>query len=52
LKEILAYPSHNEILGEKSLLEDGLRPFGQEIVKILQEKYYQRDGKVFGKKFI
>ncbi|TYO99978.1 uncharacterized protein DUF3800 [Geothermobacter ehrlichii] len=52
LADLLAHPSRNEILKEKDLLESGLRPFGQEIVKILREKYYQRDGRVFGKKFI
>lgn len=38
--------------GEKGFLEEGLRPFGREIVAILQSKYYQRGKRIFGKKFI
>ena len=52
LADLLAHPSRNEMLQEKGFLEEGLRPFGKEIVRILQGKYYQRGGKVYGKKFI
>lgn len=50
--DIIAHPSRNELLEERDFLPDGLRPFGREIVRILQGKYYQRGGKVYGKKFI
>jgi len=33
-------------------MEKGLPPFGKAIVKILQGKYYQKDGKIYGKKFL
>ncbi|MHB8707745.1 MAG: hypothetical protein ACYC9I_02625 [Desulfuromonadales bacterium] len=52
LADLLAHPSRNEMLQEKGFLDEGLRPFGREIVSILQGKYYQRGGKVYGKKFI
>lgn len=52
LADLLAHPSRNEMLQEKGFLDAGLRPFGREIVRILQGKYYQRGGKVYGKKFL
>ena len=52
LADLLAHPSRNEMLAEKGFLEKGLRPFGREIVAILQNKYYQRGGRIYGKKFI
>lgn len=48
LADILAHPSRNEILGDHGLLEKPLAPFAVEIVRILQLKYYQRDGVIEG----
>ncbi|MDO3378127.1 DUF3800 domain-containing protein [Geoalkalibacter halelectricus] len=52
LADLLAHPSRNEMLRDKGFLEEGLRPFGEKIVAILQDKYYRRGTRVFGKKFI
>jgi hypothetical protein len=52
LADLLAHPSRNEMLHEKGFLEDGLRPFGEKIVGILQKKYYRRGNRVYGKKFL
>jgi hypothetical protein len=29
-----------------------VRPFSERLIEVLQGKYYQRDGNVFGKKFL
>jgi len=34
------------------LLDKGLAPFAKSVVDILQGKYDQREGQVFGKKFL
>ncbi len=52
LADLLAHPSRNEMLKEKGLLERELPAFGGEIIEILQGKYYQRNGKIYGKKFL
>jgi hypothetical protein len=52
LTDLLAHPSRNEILHENGFLEKGLPPFGKAIVAVLQGKYYQKDGRIFGKKFL
>jgi hypothetical protein len=52
LADLIAHPSRNEILEENKLLERSLPPFGIRVIEILQKKYYQRGGKIFGKKFI
>ncbi|HEX2770752.1 MAG TPA: DUF3800 domain-containing protein [Geobacteraceae bacterium] len=52
LADLLAHPSRNEMLHDYGLLEKGLPPFGKAIVRILQGKYYQKDGKIYGKKFL
>jgi len=52
LADILAHPSRNEILTENNMLEKKLAPFAIKVVRILQNKYYQRQGKIFGKKFL
>lgn len=52
LADLLAHPSRNEILHENGFLEKGLPPFGKAISQVLQGKYYQRSGRVFGKKFL
>ncbi len=52
LADILAHPSRNEILNENNMLDRPLAPFANEVIKILQGKYYQHKGNFFGKKFI
>ncbi len=52
LADLLAHPSRNEILSEQKLLSRELAPFACEIISILQSKYYQKDGRMFGKKFL
>jgi hypothetical protein len=52
LADLVAHPSRNEILAENSLLDRPLAPFASKIVQILQRKYYQHEGRIFGKKFI
>jgi hypothetical protein len=52
LADLVAHPSRNEILLEHGLIEGPLPPFGARVVDILQGKYDQREGKLFGKKFL
>jgi len=52
LADLLAHPSRNEILQEQGLLGKDLGFFAQKVVEVLQKKYYQHDGKMFGKKFL
>lgn len=54
IADLLAHPSRNEILSEQGLLERELAPFAQKVICILQNKYYQRSGRIegCGKKFI
>jgi len=52
LADLLAHPSRNEILRENNLLETPMAPFAAKIVRILQGKYYQRGGRIFGKKML
>lgn len=52
LADLLAHPSRNEILKEKGLREKPMPPFGQKIIEILKNKYYQKESRFFGKKMI
>src|SRR4030042_866264 len=52
LADILAHPSRNEILKEQGFLEKEFSLFVREVIKILQKKYDQHEGRMFGKKFI
>ena len=52
LADLLAHPSRNEILSQQGLLEREIAPFAQSLIQILQSKYDQRSGHMFGKKFI
>lgn len=52
LADLLAHPSRSEILDEKELLGRPLAPFAIKVIGILQKKYDQREGTIFGKKFI
>lgn len=52
LADVIAHPSRNEILNENGLLDRPLAPFATQVINILQTKYYQHHGRIFGKKFI
>ncbi len=52
LADIIAHPSRTEVLKENGKRSDALAPFAKKIAAILKGKYYQQEGKVFGKKFI
>jgi len=52
LADLLAHPSRGEILKEHGLLDRDIAPFAQRIISILQTKYDQRGGEVFGKKML
>jgi hypothetical protein len=52
LADLLAHPSRNEILHEQKLLGKDLAPFAKQVIEILQKKYDQRGGRIFGKKFL
>ena len=52
LADLIAHPSRNEILKEQGFLEKEFSLFVREVIKILQKKYDQHEGRMFGKKFI
>jgi len=52
LADLVAHPSRNEILKEQGFLQKDLGTFAERVIKILQNKYYQKGGRVFGKKFL
>ena len=52
LADIIAHPSRNEILADNGLLQGELAPFARKVVDVLAGKYYQREGRVHGKKFL
>jgi len=52
LADLLAFPSRNEILKEQGLLQREVGPYTVKVIKILQKKYDQHEGKLFGKKFL
>lgn len=52
LTDLLAHPSRNEILKEQDLLARAHDEFGKEICAILEKKYDQVEGRIYGKKFI
>lgn len=52
LADLVAHPSRNEILREQKLLDRELAPFAQQIIQVLQAKYDQGGGRVFGRKFL
>jgi hypothetical protein len=49
---MVAHPSRNEVLRENGLADRPLGPFAEKVVHILQGKYYQRGGKVYGRKML
>jgi len=52
IADIIAHPSRTEILIENDKREIQLAPFAEKVVAILEGKYYQYEGRIFGKKFI
>ena len=52
LADLIAHPSRNEILKEQGFLEKKFSLFVQEVIRILQKKYDQYEGRMFGKKFL
>jgi len=52
LADLIAHPSRNEILEEQRLLEKEMGVFARKVIEILQEKYDQQEGRMFGKKFL
>jgi len=52
LADLIAHPSRNEILKEQGFLEKIFSLFVQEVIRILQRKYDQQEGRMFGKKFL
>lgn len=52
IADLIAHPSRNEILNEQNLLGRPIAPFATRVIQLLQSKYYQKGGKVYGKKFI
>jgi len=52
LADLIAHPSRNEILQEQGLLPAEVGPFAKSVIKILQPKYDQQSGRMFGKKFV
>ena len=52
LADLIAHPSRNEILLENGLITHPLAPFAQRVCDILQSKYDQHGGRMFGKKLL
>ncbi|MEW6355514.1 MAG: DUF3800 domain-containing protein [Planctomycetota bacterium] len=52
LADLIAHPSRNEILLDEGLRDRPLAPFAAKVVAILQRKYYQRQGRIYGRKFV
>jgi len=52
LSDLIAHPSRNEILQEQGLLERDIAPFAKRVIAILQDKYDQQGGYIYGKKFL
>lgn len=52
LCDLIAHSSRNEILREQGILTVRVLPFGEKVIKILQNKYDREDKRCFGKKFI
>lgn len=49
IADILAHPCRRDLLRDEKLLEDSRCDiFGDEIIRILQKKYYQKNGKIYG----
>lgn len=52
LADLLAHPSRNEILKDRGFLSREFGQFSAKVIEVLQKKYDQVDGKIYGKKFL
>jgi hypothetical protein len=52
LADLIAHPSRTEILAEQGLLGREIPTFAARIIEILEHKYDQGRGRVYGKKFL
>lgn len=52
IADLLAHPSRTEILHEQGLLDGDVPSFASRIIHILKRKYYQHNGKMYGKKML
>jgi hypothetical protein len=52
ITDLNAHPSRDEIHNEHNHPEIEISDFANKVIQILQYKYYQQAGKLFGKKFI
>ncbi len=52
LADLLAHPSRNEILKERGFMNREFGRFSAKVIEILQKKYDQVEGKIYGKKFL
>ena len=54
IADLLAHPSRKEMLRDRGIGKEDTYTFGNEIIRILKEKYYQKNGKIngYGKKFL
>jgi hypothetical protein len=52
LCDLLAHPSRQEILWENQLIERPPATFAQQVIRVLQQKYDQRGGRIWGKKLL
>lgn len=52
IADIIAHASRNEILIENNITHVSIAPFAQKIIAILQSKYYQHGGRIYGKKLL
>jgi hypothetical protein len=52
LADLLAHPSRNEILKDRGFLSREFGRFSAKVIEVLQKKYDQVDGKIYGKKFL
>ena len=51
LADLVAHPSRNEMLNENGYAMT-IAPFAAKVIAVLQSKYDQRGGRVFGKKML
>ena len=50
--DLIAHPSRNEILAENGSWDKAIAPFARRVCSILQRKYYQEAGRVYGRKML
>lgn len=52
LADLIAHPSRAEILFENGLTDKPPAPFASRVIALLQGKYYQNRGRIYGKKML